>query len=82
MADIVTGAAYYLFIVSVVLTVGSGLSRPGAKRFDGQSYGEIVRFNPPAAFFTAFGRGLPWFFRATMASGAALLAVVAIRALL
>ncbi len=81
MADIVTGIAYSLFIASVFLTVGSALSRPFSKRFKGQSHSEIVSFNPPGAFFAVFGRGFPWFARATLASGAALLAILAIRAL-
>ncbi len=81
MTELLTGAAYYVFLVSAALTIISVVSRPGTKRFGRQRYSEIVRYNPPAAFFAALGRGLPLLLIAMLASGAVLLLVLATRAI-
>lgn len=72
---------FSVFAVAVVVTVGSALSRPGSRSFEGQSYREIVRFNPPAAFFVAYGRLFPSFLRAVAVCGALLGIAVLARAI-
>jgi hypothetical protein len=74
--EFVAGVLWFGFLVLAVATIGSALSRPGSRRFGQQRHDEIVTYNPPAAFFVAWGRLLPILARATVVAGVA--AVVAV----
>ena len=81
VVDAATQVALWVFIASAALALGSLLSRPGSRQFGDKSYGEIVKFNPPAAFYAAFGRLLPLFLRVLLVSSALLATFLVIRAL-
>lgn len=80
MVNLVSGTAYYIFVALTILTAGSALARPGMRRFHGQSYNEIVKFNPPAAFFVSYGRLFPRLFKSALISAGLLLILVVLRA--
>ena len=78
--ELLLGVTYSIFFISLILAAGSALSRTGSRRYDGQSYSGIVRFNPPAAFFAVFGRRLRWFLAAVLVSGGLLGLALTVRA--
>ena len=68
--------ACFGFLASLAVTLGSLLVRPLGRRFQGERHQEIVRFNPPAAFFAAYARLFPTLLRLTGVAIAALIAVI------
>lgn len=75
--QLVAGVLWFGFLALGAATIGSALSRPGSRRFGQQRHDEIVTYNPPAAFFVAWGRLFPILAKATLVAGlAAIVAVV------
>ena len=78
--EVVAGVAWMTFLALGVTTIGAALSRPGSRRFQDQPYSEIVRANPPAAFFVTWGRMFPTLLKATVVAGCVALGAVLIAA--
>lgn len=79
MLDIILGASLVIFGASILASFVSAICRLSTKRFRGMKYREIVRFNPPGALLSQYGRILPYAGRLAIISGVVLIPALLLR---